>query len=318
MEMLPAGGTEILLGRLANEVSKDYEKQINLIKRLVVGSIDPSRKNVCWNHLHVNEENTWGHMNPNLVAGVDKFVFVSHDQYMNFLQTYHVPPEKCTVIKNATEAVPYLPKQRSDKLKIMYTSTPWRGLDVLLKAFELLNRDDVELHVYSSTKIYGDEFEKLLPEKTKKDFESWYEVAGLLPNSYYHGYAPNEEILKQLQSAHILAYPSIFIETSCLAAIEAMMAGCKVVTTNLGALPETCGEWATYVPFGPKKMDLAARFAEALNQEIDRYWDAENQKRLERQVAFYNEFYSWDARIPEWRRLFDSLLEQPKEIAKVA
>lgn len=315
----PRGGTEILFEQVAARLGKEYESKINLFKILDIRANKTDRKNVCWNHMHIDEPGVQGHMNPNLVAGVDKFVFVSHNQCLNYLQYFKLPPEKCVVLKNATDGVPYLPKQRSDKLKIMYTSTPWRGLDVLLKAYEILNRDDVELHVYSSTKIYGDGFEKsILDEESRKQFEEWYEVAGMLPNSYYHGYAPNEEVREQLKSAHIFAYPCTFWETSCLAAIEAMMAGCKVVTTNFGAMPETCSEWATYVPYGPDRINLAERFAETLNREIDRYWEEENQKRLERQVNFYNQFYSWDARIPEWKQLFDSLLEQSEGIKKVA
>ena len=43
---------------------------------------------------------------------------------------------------------------------------------------------------------------------------------------------------------HILAYPSTWQETSCRVAMEAMSAHCAIVTSNWGALPETCGEYA--------------------------------------------------------------------------
>jgi len=316
--MYPNGGTEILHGKVSETLANRYKDEINLITVLSDKNIDSTKKNVCWNHLHIDEPNVLGHANPKLISKIDRFVFVSHSQYFAYLAKFKIPEEKCVVIKNASYATEYKPKQKTDKLKLIYTSTPWRGLDVVLKAFQLLERDDVELHVYSSTKIYGDFFEKNVDPETKSMFEEWYEVAGSLPNSYYHGYAPNEEVLKQLQDTHIFAYPSIFWETSCLAAIEAMLAGCKVVTTNFGALPETCGDWATYVPYSRDRVDLAERYSEVLNKEIDRYWDETNQKRLERQVAHYNEFYSWDARIPEWDRLFSSLVRERPHIRRVA
>ena len=48
---------------------------------------------------------------------------------------------------------------------------------------------------------------------------------------------------------HIFAYPSIWHETSCIAAIEAMAAGCEIVTTNLGALYETCSPFGRFINF---------------------------------------------------------------------
>ena len=47
------------------------------------------------------------------------------------------------------------------------------------------------------------------------------------------------QLAQQLRSAHILAYPSTWIETSCIAVIEAMVSGLITVTSDLGALPET-------------------------------------------------------------------------------
>lgn len=306
MPINPAGGTEVLKKAL-DKVFDEYAQDIEILSLIKEDTVLPRKKLVFWQHLFLNDPHTAIYQNKNIMAKVDQFVFVSHWQQGHFCTMYNLPLDKCMVIKNAANATEYKPKQKTDKLKLIYTSTPWRGLDVLLKAFELLKRDDVELHVYSSLDIYGAGFKQTISDKDRELYEQWFKVAGLLPNSYYHGYATNEEILKQLQDTHILAYPSIFQETSCLAAIEAMMAGCKVVTTNFGALPETCGDWATYVPYGRDRVDLAKRYAEVLNQEIDRYWDEANQKRLERQVAHYNDFYSWDARIPQWRAFLDGV-----------
>ncbi len=43
---------------------------------------------------------------------------------------------------------------------MIYHSTPWRGLNVLLGAMQLVKNKDITLDVYSSTKIYGDEFKE--------------------------------------------------------------------------------------------------------------------------------------------------------------
>ena len=66
--------------------------------------------------------------------------------------------------------------------------------------------------------------------------------------------------IKLLQQTHICAYPSCWIETSCLAAIEAMAAGCEVVSTNLGALYETCSPFGTFVGFDRNWDNLEKRF----------------------------------------------------------
>jgi glycosyltransferase involved in cell wall biosynthesis len=51
----------------------------------------------------------------------------------------------------------------------------------------------------------------------------------------------NEEVLITLKQSHIFLYPSIWVETSCIAMIEAIKCGCTVIHPSLGALPETAG-----------------------------------------------------------------------------
>jgi glycosyltransferase involved in cell wall biosynthesis len=100
-----------------------------------------------------------------------------------------------------------------------------------------------------------------------------------------------------------MAYPSIFKETSCLAIIEAAAAGCEVVSTYYGAIPETTAGFATLVPMGATIESMKARYKEALLHAIDNL----NQEKLKKQSDYFNAMYSWETRLPEWERLLAKL-----------
>lgn len=205
------------------------------------------------------------------------------------------------VIKNAIEPIEL--KTKPEKIKLVYTSTPWRGLDVLLDAFALLNRDDVELDIFSSTLIYGSDFHK----QSEASFKPLFDKARSMKGVNYIGFADNQTVRSALQSSHILAYPSTWQETSCLCAIEAAMAGCHVVTTDLGALTETLADWGTFVPIDRDRKNLVKNYAAALNQAIDNFWTEETQSRLASQHAYYKKFWTWDYRIREWADFFAAI-----------
>jgi glycosyltransferase involved in cell wall biosynthesis len=235
---------------------------------------------------------------PFFVDQIDCFVYDSHWCYEKFREHFDIPAWKSVVIKNATTAFKYKEKPKG-KLKLIYTSTPWRGLHVLLEAFKLLNRTDIELDVYSSTTIYGKEFE----EMTRGYYDWLFEELEKTPGINVKGYAPNEEIRKSLEEAHIFAYPSVFEETSCISVIEAMCAGCQAVVTNYGALYETCGEYADFITYDNDHKRLAQKYATVLNKVIDNYWTPENQERLAEQFVFYNKNWTWEKRFTQWQNL---------------
>jgi len=174
---------------------------------------------------------------------------------------------------------------------------------VLLDSFEQLNRNDAELDIYSSTIIYGSEFDR----QNRATFEPLFERARGMRNVHYKGYASNAVVRKALQNSHILAYPSIWQETSCLTAIEAAMAGCHVVTTNFGALPETLAEWGAYVTIDGDELALTRRYTAALQKSIDEFWDLEFQQRLQAQHEYFKRFYTWEVRQQQWVNLLDAL-----------
>lgn len=302
--MNPKGGTEILKEQLIAQLPEESLDGINLIGSICHPSLVKEDKiNILWQHLSYDQPNVRLMQDRKFVDSIDYFIYVSHWQYNRFREIYKIPEYKSFVIKNATHTFDIVEKQKDNKIKLLYTSTPWRGLAVLIKSIEILNktREDFEVDIYSSTKIYGSKFD----ENEKDKFEVLFDKCKNTPNVNYLGYADNDSVRAAVQRAHIYAYPSIFEETSCLAVIEAMSAGCHVVTTNYGALPETCGEFATMIEFDSSGQNLIERYAETLNSVIDNYKNNLYKDDLEMQIKYYNKNYSWETRIQEWKNFLN-------------
>ena len=175
-------------------------------------------------------------------------------------------------------------------------------MDIAVAAFEEIYkiRQDIHFHVYSNFDIYG-------WGDRNKPFESLYERCRQHPGITYHGTVSNDEIRDALENAHIFAYPSVWQETSCIAAIEALAAGCLTVAPNYAALPETCANFAFMYGFNENRMDHANLFVNVLYQAIASYRNESTQKMLNMQTNYFNTFYNWDLRTQEWTSLIKSL-----------
>jgi len=316
--MNPRGGTEILKEQLIAQLEPGSIDGINLIGSICHPSlVEKDKTNILWQHLSYDQPNVQYMKDRKFVDSIDYFIYVSSWQYNKFREHFNIPEYKSFVIKNATQPFEIIPKPNltlpvipQNKIKLLYTSTPWRGLTILIRAIDILNktRDDFEIDIYSSTKIYGSQFE----ENEKGKFDALFDKCKNTKNVNYLGYADNSTIRKALTTSHIYAYPSIFEETSCLAVIEAMSAGCHVVTTNYGALPETCGEFATMIEFDSSGQNLIERYADTLNSVIDNYKNNLYKEDLEMQIQYYNKYYSWNTRIQEWINFLNYVRNQKK------
>jgi UDP-glucose:(glucosyl)LPS alpha-1,2-glucosyltransferase len=298
------GGSEILKTKLYEYTDIEKYDNLNLLMSTPsMGKIKFTKKNILWQHLNYTDESLGELKNPSFIKSLDAQVYVSHWQYEKFRYVYQIPTDNSYVIKNAIDPIEFKDRDKKEKIKLIYTSTPFRGLEVLLDSFEALDRDDIELDVYSSTLVYGSGY----VNHTKNIYDHLFDRAKSMKNVNYMGYAPNEDIHQALQDAHIFAYPSVFEETCCLAMVEAGAAGCDMVTTDLGALFETGAVYAKMIPIQSTKELLVKKYTEALNESIDNYWDKKNQERLKEQSDFYNKYYSWDKRKVEWNNLFERL-----------
>jgi glycosyltransferase involved in cell wall biosynthesis len=263
--MQPLGGSEIQLIYLNKFISKDLLNKINI--SLSVPEMKPlvmEKPNVLWIQNSYDQQNIYEWFKNKLNHGkYDWYVFNSHWVYEKYRYHFDIPTNQSLVIKNGFTDDLILKKdfKPKDKIKLVYTSTPWRGLDVLLGAMELVENDNIELDVYSSTQIYGDDFKKL----TGDIYKPLYDKAESLKNVNYKGYLHHDELLKILHTYDAFVYPSTWEETSCIAAIEALACGLVAVTTDLGALYETCADFPIYVPYLKDKERLARNFAYVIN-----------------------------------------------------
>ena len=295
------GGSENQLRFLLKHLPDESFKDINLIlNNTNPDLIEKNKINILWMQHFVNQKEAQNIGSKDYVNKLDYIVFNSNWNFEKFQYQFKIPEEKSLVIKNAIEKIDYQEKPK-EKINLIYHTTPWRGLIHLLKVFKNLDLENVELNVCSSTIIYGKEFDNILGKK----FEKIFDECKLAKNVNYLGFVENTKIIDLLKKMHIYAFPSVWPETSCISAIEAMAAGCQIVASNLGALYETCAPFGTLISFDSNFNNFEKKFEKILLDSIKKFWSDENQKKLKLQRETINLIYSWDARSVEWKNLFE-------------
>jgi len=297
--MKPRGATEIQHELLEKHVSKELLDKVQICTS-IPGKVplDPNKVNILW------QKNSWDQPNLQEFFGnkarhkeYDWYVFNSHWNYEKFRYFFDIPTDRSMVIKNG---IAKFPKRKIYKkgqpIKILHHNTPWRGLNVLLRAMQEITDPNITLDVYSSTQVYGKEFKK----QNDDQFKPLYEQAKQLPNVNYIGYKSNEYILEHMTDYDLYVYPSIFEETSCVSAMEALASGVHVITNNYGALYETCSEWPVYINYTEDYEQMALATAEAIKVAAKYLHEDYIQNHLENQQRFYKRFYSWEKKGQEW------------------
>jgi len=304
--MSPKGGTEIQVAYLEKYVNK------NLLNKVQITTSVPekiplavSKGNILWVHNSYDQVNLIDWFKNKFNHGkYDWYVFNSHWTYEKYRYFYKIPTEQSLVIKNGFDDSLIIKTKfkTNKKIKLIYSSTPWRGLDVLLDAMEQIKSNNIELDVYSSTQIYGDQFK----EMNDKKFINLYERAKKIKNVNYKGYLDHSELMKILHTYDVYVHPSIFEETSCMAAIEALACGLVAVTTDLGALYETCCDFPIYIPYLEDKKLLAQQFAHTI-EILPNIMKNINEQKMIFQQNYYRQFYHWDVIKGNWENFLNGI-----------
>ena len=184
--MKPLGGSELQWNALFSKLPSELLKNKNIIKSICdPKTLVKDKINILWEQLSYDQPNVQALRDRKYVDDLDWIIFNSHWSYNQFRLRFKIPEYKTRVLQNFIHPFPHPLKKDNSKIKLIYTSTPWRGLAILMRTVEMLNekRKDFEVDIYSSTLLYGSNFDEL----NKKKYQSLFDKCEELPNINYKG-----------------------------------------------------------------------------------------------------------------------------------
>ena len=232
------------------------------------------------------------------MPNMDKLIVVSNWHKKNLMDKFKfLKNTDFFVTRNGLDKSLFLGDVHKERFKMVYSSTPFRGLDVLLKLFPAIKSavPEATLHIFSSMKVYGGDY----PDQ----WENLYAQAKAMPGVVYRGTVTQKELAQELKTAAVWVYPSHYEETFCIGAIEAIQAQVPILTSNLAALPEV-------IPNGCAKfIDGDSNSFEYQKNFIDRAIEILKDHILWRSMgnacveAVKENDYSWKSIAKEWAKI---------------
>jgi glycosyltransferase involved in cell wall biosynthesis len=298
------GGTEITKRSIAALVDKELASNFQIIPSRV-REIEFDKIRIYWAHdlpedpeaNHLKDENSRNRFH--------KIVFSSNWQMNDYIVKLGIPQDfKLAVIETPIEPFPVVQKP-SDVINLIHFSTPQRGLELLVPAFDRWCQENpsinAHLHVFSSFKIYG-------WADADKRYQSLYNRIIGHPKMTYHGYSAPETLRKQLLDSHILVYPCIWKETSCRVLMESMSAGLLCIHPNLAALSDTGGGLTTSYQFQDDPQQHFRLFYHSMDSAIKHIRDEGVQPYLNFVKMYADNRFNLKTIAQRWELLLKELL----------
>ncbi len=198
---------------------------------------------IVWLHvptLYAPEFITKYFYNQELTKNIKAYIVQSEFHKKDVIDNFGADPNKIFILNNAFDPVPYKKKQ-IDNVNFIYTAQESRGLDILLESFCNIDDKNISLTIHGCGCLEcsaGIDIDKYLKDTRIK----------------FVGRTSKEEYISNLQRANILSYPCKFEETAGISLMEAMSAGLKIISTDLGAVPETTLGFAKIIKNFPREI----------------------------------------------------------------
>ncbi len=232
-----------------------------------------------------------------------------HAKYMRSVYPF-LEDGKVFITRNGIDVSRFAAEPVKPSRKLIYTSSPDRGLMRLLQLFPRIrvNVPDAELHVY-----YGFYNWKSMSEATGNQAELdkikiYEKVLSETAGVFNHGRVGQQELADAFLSSRVWGYPTWFSETSCITAMEAQAAGCVPVTSNVAALAETV-KHGVLLEGGSETEEFGNKFVREVSRLLrDDSSEWETISSEARRYAMAN--LSWKGVAADWEKMFFQVLDK--------
>lgn len=284
-------GTEYMVHNFHKNIFPDMPK-LNDYLAIVIPGVSPTLENmlrwngdiILWLHnlvFQVDDALTKILRMPEFKAKIKFVICVSQSHKDYIVREMGIEESRVAVLNNAIYPLQFKQEKFDSpkQVKLVHTSSPDRGMPILLEALQYVDRD-FRLEIYN-------EFNPDYYPEYKPD-----------PRVRFFGRTPKATVLEAIESAHIHPYPAQYIETFCLSQVESMSAGNLCVYPELGSLPEVSNGFGISYEHIEDRDKHVKLFAEKLTQAIDMV--ANGEWNPEEQVKLINEKYSWETIKKQW------------------
>lgn len=190
-----------------------------------------------------------------------------------------------------------------DPLRFMYSSSPDRGLIELLDIWPNIYKDypSASLHIYYGWNVFDACAEynpamKALKASVMKRLDS---VSSM--NVHQHGRISQLELYREALKSSWYLYPTLFCETFCITALEALACGVTFIGSDRAALSDTLQGHGILIPGSPAYPNVKAKFVEAVHQMVSRQKkEPDIVKREKMEGVRYSLSRTWDSVADGW------------------
>lgn len=241
---------------------------------------------------------------------IDK-IFVKTEYHRSLFP--QVPDDKFVIIGNGIDLARFqITGIKREPLRFAYTSTPNRGLDILLEFIWPKIKEklpDAELHTY-----YGfNTFYKV--EKNNPERMAWMaKVQELMkqPGVINHGRVGQKELAEDLLKTSYWLYPTHFPEIDCISVKEVQAAGVIPITSGFAALAESqkSGEMLPGDVYDP---EWHKAFIEQIEWCMTSDPNQEYQKQTSEEAKRVAKQFSWDLIATKWNNELYEAQDNAKE-----
>lgn len=217
-----------------------------------------------------------------------------HKSYIrNF---FGLTDDKVLVTRNGIDPSRFAVRHEKEPGKIIYSSSPDRGLDRAILVMDQLvkTHPEARLHVF-----YG--FDNMMKMGMQAQAEALKKMMAERPHVVYRGNLTQKELTREMMTSCVWLYPTNFLETYCITAIEALCCGTYPVVRHWGALADTLA--AAHADGMCDMLEEAGETPEEIAAYATAVGAALTEKKWERVRVDPNQF-SWKSVAREWINLF--------------